>query len=147
MTMGSRDDAFDDDDGRDRSGDYTVTREQTARLARSLRTFSTIPRAIAEAHIRLRGYAVEDDGAAARGGGDDNDDDDDADARVRGQLFKVLSDEVLKEHAARRRGEVFHPYVNARGATKGGGGATTQATRARGGRAEERESGDAGGWR
>jgi hypothetical protein len=69
-------------------------------LATSLRIFATIPRAVAEAHIRLRGYDAPGEDAS--------------DARVRGALLKVLSDEVLIERECALKGVAYDPYVNAR---------------------------------
>ena len=90
--------------------DYTVTPAQTEVLAKSLRVYATIPRAIAEAHMRLRGYEAPGEDAT--------------DAYVRGALLKCLVREVLSEREARARGERFDPYVNARGKEK----TTTAAT-------------------
>lgn len=84
--------------------DYTVTPAQTEVLAKSLRVYATIPRAIAEAHMRLRGYDAPGEDAT--------------DAYVRGALLKCLVREVLSERDARARGERFDPYVNARGKEK-----------------------------
>jgi len=69
-------------------------------LATSLRIFATIPRAVAEAHIRLRGYDAPGEDAS--------------DAEVRGALLKVLSDEVLIERECALKGVAYDPYVNAR---------------------------------
>lgn len=93
--------------------------EETARafsrtLARSLRVFATIPRPIAEAHMRLRGYDAPGSDAS--------------DAEVRGALLKALSDEVLLEREATLRGETFDPYVNAQPGRirRGAGGAQSR---------------------
>ena len=75
-------------------------REHADKLAKSLSIFATIPRAIAEAHIRLRGRACPDERAS--------------DADVRGALLKALSDEVLAERECKLKGTKFEPYVNAR---------------------------------
>ena len=88
----------------DETDDYTVTPAQTEVLAKSLRVYATIPRAIAEAHMRLRGYEAPGEDAT--------------DAYVRGALLKCLVREVLSEREARARGERFDPYVNARGKEK-----------------------------
>ena len=80
--------------------DARTARAHASKLATSLRVFATIPRAIAEAHIRLRGYDAPEEDAS--------------DADVRGALLKALSDEVLTERECALKGVAYDPYVNAR---------------------------------
>ena len=91
-------------------------------LATSLRIFATIPRAVAEAHIRLRGYDAPGEDAS--------------DACVRGALLKVLSDEVLIERECALKGVAYDPYVNAR--PRRGTAAAAAAAGTRGGTSSSR---------
>ena len=93
-------------------------------LATSLRIFATIPRAVAEAHIRLRGYDAPGEDAS--------------DARVRGALLKVLSDEVLIERECALKGLAYDPYVNARPRRQAAAAAAAAAAETRGGTSSSR---------
>ena len=77
--------------------DARTARAHASKLATSLRVFATIPRAIAEAHIRLRGYDAPEEDAS--------------DADVRGALLKALSDEVLTERECALKGVAYDPYA------------------------------------